>query len=167
MNKEVFVNGCSRGFALVPLLVLFVPSRPVIAQRATPRSGLVGTWRLAEHWNRDSAGTLRHQYGPQPIGYFVHDATGHFSVQIMRTPVVQAIPPIADTTAMREFIGGYYAAFGTFMVDTSKAESVYHVEGSTLPSIIGTDGHLPYRLSGDSLIIGDSKSWRRVWVRVR
>ena len=160
------MNGYLR-LALLPLLLLVVQTRPAVAQRAPARSGLVGTWRLVEHWNKDSAGTLSHQYGPQPIGYFVHDASGHFSVQIMRTPPLHAIPANTDTAGMREFLGGYYAAFGTFTVDSSKGESSYHVEGSTLPGIIGADAQLPYRLSGDSLIIGDSKTWRRVWLRVR
>jgi hypothetical protein len=100
------------------------------------------------------------------MGYFVHDGTGHFSVQIMRTPPRHAFPASSDTAGQRELIEGYYAAFGTFTVDTDRAESAYHVEGSTVPPLIGTDGRIPYRVSGDSLIIGDGKTWRRVWLRV-
>ncbi len=148
------------------LLALVLEPHALVAQRGATQTGLIGTWRLAEHWNRDSTGLLTHQYGPQPIGYFVHDATGHFSVQIMRTPPLRAFPAIEDTAGLRRLIDGYYAAFGTFTVDTGRGESVYHVEGSTVPSLIRTDVRLPYRLSGDSLIIGDSKTWRRVWLRV-
>ena len=152
---------------MITLLTSASACAALLSQRAPARPTLVGTWRLAEHWNKDSAGTLSHQYGPQPVGYFVHDATGHFSVQIMRTPALQALPATTDTAGVRQFFEGYYAAFGTFTVDTTRGESIYHAEGSTLPTIIGNDGHLPYRLSGDSLIIGDSRTWRRVWLRVR
>jgi hypothetical protein len=156
--------------SMIVTIVLFASASacaPFPAQRAPARPSLVGTWRLAEHWNKDSAGTVSNQYGPQPVGYFVHDETGHFSVQIMRTPALQALPAITDTARVRGVLDGYYAAFGTFTVDTVRGESIYHVEGSTVPTIIGDDGHLPYRLSGDSLIIGDSRTWRRVWLRVR
>jgi hypothetical protein len=85
----------------------------------------------------------------------------------MRTPPARAVPASTDTAAIRKFIEGYYAAFGRFSVDGTKGESVYHVEGSTVPRLIEADAPLPFRLSGDSLIIGDDSTWRRVWVRVR
>ena len=149
--------------ALLALIVAPIVHR---AQRPSTQTPLVGTWRLAEHWNKDSTGALTHAYGERPIGYFVHDVTGHFSVQIMQTPPLRAWPAITDSTGLRRLIEGYYAAFGTFTVDAGRLESVYHVEGSTIPTIIGTDVSLPYRVSGDSLIIGDSKTWRRVWLRI-
>ena len=158
-TASVFVTGCA-------LLVLVLAPPALTAQRDRAPVALVGTWRLAEHWDKDSTGVLTHRFGPQPVGYFVHDAARHFSVQIMRTPPLRALPASADTAGLRQLIEGYYAAFGTFTVDPDRGESVYHVEGSTVPSIIGTDGRLPYRLSGDSLIVGDSKTWRRVWLRI-
>ena len=149
-----------------PLLVASIAAN-LHAQRRPQPATVEGTWRLVEHWNKDSTGTLTHQYGPHPIGLFIHDATGHFSVQIMRTPPDRAIPTSTDSAGVRELPEAYYAAFGTFAVDNAKGESVYHVEGATVPQLIGTDARLPFRLSADSLIIGDDHTWKRVWLRVR
>ncbi len=52
-------------------------------------------------------------------------------------------------------------------MDSMRSESVYRIEGSTRPQLIGTDARLPYRIEGDSLIIGDGKTWHRVWQRLR
>ncbi len=138
--------------------------------QAVSPNALVGTWRLVEHWNRDSSDVLTQYFGPHPVGYFLHDATGHFSVQIMRTPPIRSIPVEPDSAvlaSLRELFDGYYGAFGTYSVDAGLAESVYHIVGSTRPNLIGTDAHLPFHVVGDSLIIGDDQTWRRVWIRVR
>jgi hypothetical protein len=110
---------------------------------------------------------LVQQFGPQPIGYFVHDPTGHASVQIMRTPFRAPAGGTDGATVdeLRDLLKGYYAAFGTYSVDVERTEAVYNIEGSTRPEIIATTV-LPYRIAGESLIIGDGKTWRRVWQRV-
>ncbi len=141
-----------------------VPALPADAD------ALVGTWRLAEHSNWDSSGALVQNFGPNPIGYFVHDRTGHFSVQIMRTPTIHTSAEEPDSltqSELREHFQDYYASFGTYTVDSMRSESVYRIEGSTRPQLIGTDARLPYRIEGDSLIIGDGKTWHRVWQRLR
>ncbi len=94
----------------------------------------------------------------------------HFSVQIMRTPAMQSIavgPDSVVLASLRELFDIYYGAFGTYSVDAEQHESVYHIEGSMIPNIIGTDANLPFGVVSDSLIIGDDKTWRRVWIRVR
>lgn len=86
----------------------------------------------------------------------------------MRTPPV---PPFAagpenpTPSEAHEPLQSYYGAFGTYDVDTAQAMIVFPVEGATRPDFIGTDVRFPYRLAGDSLIIGDEKTWRRIWVR--
>ena len=70
---------------------------------------LVGTWRLVEHWDRDSGAAVSQMFGPHPVGYFMHDATGHFSVQIMRTPPMASIavePDSAVLASLRELFDG-------------------------------------------------------------
>ena len=160
--------GLKRTMVVLALVGLLAPA---CTRQAVSPNALVGTWRLVEHWNRDSTGVLTQRFGTRPVGYFVHDATMHFSVQIMRTPAMQSIavgPPDSVVLAsLRELFDGYYGAFGTYSVDAEQHESVYHIEGSTRPNFIGIDASLPIGVVGDSLIIGDDKTWRRVWIRVR
>src|SRR5437016_6339637 len=90
---------------------------------AAGADAFVGTWRLVEHSNWDSSGALVPQFGPHPIGYFIHDATGHFAVQIMRTPAIRpsaAEPDGLTPSELRELFQGYYAAFGTYSVDPAR-----------------------------------------------
>ena len=137
---------------------------------AAHADALVGVWRLVERSNWDSSGALVQNFGQNPIGYFVHDRTGHFSVQIMRTPAIHTSAEEPDTptqSELREHFQDYYAGFGTYTVDSMSSESVYRIEGSTRPQLIGTEARLPYRIESDSLIIGDGKTWHRVWQRLR
>ncbi len=108
-------------------------------QQAASPNALVGTWRLVEHWDRDSGAAVTQMFGPHPVGYFMHDATGHFSVQIMRTPPMASIavePDSAVLASLRELFDGYYGSFGTYSIDAGGGESVYHIVGSTLPNIM-------------------------------
>ncbi len=159
-----------RGSRLPTLIVVLAGMIFAPCAFADDADAFVGTWRLVEHSNWDSSGALVQNFGPNPIGYFVHDRTGHFSVQIMRTPAIRTSaeePDSLSESELRELFEGYYAAFGTYTVDSMRSESVYHIEGSTRPQLIGTDARLPYRIEDDSLIIGDGKTWHRVWQRLR
>src|ERR1043166_8876132 len=64
-------------------------------------------------------------------------------------------------------LAGYVAYFGTYTVDAAKNIVGHHVEGSLAPSFNGTDQPRPFILSGDRLLIGDDKRWRRVLERVK
>ncbi len=77
-----------RGSHLTTLLVVLAGMIFAPCAFADDADAFVGTWRLVEHSNWDSSGALVQNFGPNPIGYFVHDRTGHFSVQIMRTPAI-------------------------------------------------------------------------------
>ncbi len=159
-----------RGSRLTTLIVVLAGMIFAPNAFADDADAFVGTWRLVEHSNWDSSGALVQNFGPNPIGSFVHDRTGHFSVQIMRTPAIRTSAEEPDSmteSELRELFQGYYASFGTYTVDSMLSESVYRIEGSTRPQLIGTDARLPYRIEGDSLIIGDGKTWHRLWQRLR
>jgi hypothetical protein len=131
---------------------------------------IVGTRQLAEYTNWDSTGALVQEFGPHPVGYIIFDGTSHFSVHIMRTPPARpfaAGPDKPTPTESREFLRTYYGAFGGYRVDSAQSAIAFKVEGATRPDLIGTEVRLPYHLAGDSLILGDQKTWRRVWLRVR
>ena len=125
-----------RGSRLTTLIVVLAGMIFAPYAFADDADAFVGTWRLVEHSNWDSSGALVQNFGPNPIGYFVHDRTGHFSVQIMRTPPIRPSAEDPDSlteSELRELFQGYYAAFGTYTVDSMRSESVYSIEGSTRP----------------------------------
>ena len=131
---------------------------------------LIGMWRLVEHCNWDSNGAQFHQFGPEPVGYFFFDRGGHFCVQIMRLPPVrpfQAGPDAASPGELADVFRACYSAAGKFTVDAANSVIVCRAEASTRPELVGSDVSLPFRLEGGALIVGDGKTWHRLWVRVR
>ncbi len=134
---------------------------------------LIGTWKIRAFEDRkdehDPNSEWTYPYGKNPKGYFVYDNTGHVMIQIMKTP---HSPPFASgdddkptVEEMKKAFTGYVAYFGTYTVDTAKNVVTHHVEGSLKPSFIGSNQPRPFILTGDRLIIGDGKTWRRVLER--
>jgi hypothetical protein len=129
---------------------------------------LVGTWRLisAEDYNPNTGQWGKYTFGNPPCGYFMYDATGHASIQIMTTPPVKIETPDSPTAdEALEIFNGYIAYFGTYTVDESHIH--HQVKGAWDPSQVGTDQVRPYKLSGDQLIIGDPTKYIRVLKRVK
>ena len=55
--------------------------------------------------------------------------------------------------------------FGTYSIDLEKSIVTHHVKGGSLPWYIDTDQPRPFIIKGDTVIIGNNKTWRRVLVR--
>jgi hypothetical protein len=119
-------------------------------------------------------GEWRHPYGEHPRGYLVYDATGRMHVQIMKTP---PLAPFAEADFIHSKLpspenslaaySAYVAYFGTYTVDAKKSVVTHHVEGALMPEFTGTEQPRPFKLTGDRLEIGDGKTWRRVFERVK
>lgn len=139
-------------------------------------SELIGTWRLVEFWDRDSAqAPKRYPYGERPTGYFVYDPTGHVSIQLQTGPTPPHIAPArgedwfraASPEELRAAVEAFRAYFGTYTVDLARGVVVHQVEGDSRGLYTGTRQERQFRLFGDSLIIGNEMTGRRVLVRVR
>ncbi len=134
-------------------------------------ASVVGTWRLVSFEDWDASGKRATRFGEHPRGYFVYDATGHLSVHIMRTPPVPAFgfgrgerPTVERKAGAYD---AYFAYFGTYTLDARRSIVTHHVEGALDPSFTDTDQPRPFHLAGDTLVIGDGTTWKRVLVRVR
>ena len=134
---------------------------------------LIGTWKLVAFEDRkdkhDPNSEWTYPYGKNPRGYLVYDDTGHVMIQMMKIPPPRPFASGEDKPTPEEAkaaIIGYVAYFGTYTVDAVKNIVVHHVEGSLDPSYIGKDQPRPFKLSGDRLLIGDDRTWRRILERV-
>jgi hypothetical protein len=160
--------------ALIAALLLAAPvaAAPVAntPKAAAAAKQLIGTWQLVRFENTRPDGTVERPYGPNPRGYFIYDATGHLSIQFMRTPPT---PPFAagDTkgtdTEVRAAYDGYVAYFGTWRINDDATAVTHVVEGALKPSYTGTDQFRPFTLEGDTLIIRPSPGEYRELRRVR
>ena len=152
----------------------------LVAQNSSPAGGhqasrLVGTWRLVEFWDRDSLNApFIYLYGQRPTGYFTYDVTGHVSIQIMRGPDPFRVDSTrgeswflkATPEELRRAAQDYRAYFGTYAVDSARRTVQLQVEGDSRGLYTGSLQSRRYRLAGDSLIIGNDTTNRRVLLRV-
>jgi hypothetical protein len=134
--------------AALALALWVTPGAGQAPSRITP---LIGTWRFVRYVVWDSAGSPQELLGPHPVGYVVFDATGRAFIQLMR----------ADD---RTSLGAY---FGRYTVNAAARTVNIRVEGSNIPDYIGTVQVRPYRLRGDTLVLGVVKDYQATLVRVR
>jgi hypothetical protein len=130
---------------------------------------LVGTWKLISAEDKDpTTGKWKpYTFGNPPSGYFIYDATGHASIQIMTTPPVTIASPDQGPTPQEALaiFNGYIAYDGTYTVD--EANITVKVEGAWDPRQVGSPQARPYQLKADRLIIGDRKTYKRVLKRMK
>jgi hypothetical protein len=109
---------------------------------------LVGTWRPVEFVDWDSTGRRTSLLGPEPRGYLIYTASGHVSLHIFgaRLP--------------------YESYVGIYSVDARHGVVNHQIEAASTPEATAGSGARPFRLRGDTLILGDDTTWRRVFVRV-
>lgn len=131
---------------------------------------LAGTWELIEFTDLDSVtGKWEYPFGKNPRGYFTYTKS-----HIVNLNVSSDIPlNISEDSAKNYNITllnwvdhqseGY---FGTYSVDFNKSVVTHHVRGGSIPWFYDTDQPGPFILKGDTLIIGDNKTWKRVLIRV-
>lgn len=132
------------------------------------KQGIIGTWKLISAEDRNSASDpwVPYTFGNPPSGYFIYDATGHGSIQIMTTPPQSIATPDSPTPAEALAIfNGYIAYYGTYTIDATNITE--QVEGAWDPTQVGSAQVRPYTLSGDTLIIGDQITYKRTLQRVR
>jgi len=140
---------------------------------------LVGTWKLVAIDERDAEGrpVTPLDYGPEPIGMLMYDASGHMSVHAMRRgrprldsdDVHRATPEQAKAAFV-----GYGAYFGTYEVDEQAGVVTHHVQGSLIPNWEGSKQRRRFTLAGDKLVLeppeiqaaGQKRTRRLTWQRV-
>lgn len=129
---------------------------------------VVGTWKLISAEDRASSTDpwIPYTFGNPPSGYFIYDATGHASIQIMTTPPQKIATPDSPTPAEALAIfNGYIAYYGTYTVDAKNI--TVQVEGAWDPSQVGSSQARPYQVKGDKLIIGDQVTYKRTLKRMK
>lgn len=133
--------------------------------------GIVGTWRLVEFADFDStANVWVNRYGKNPKGYFIYTSSGILSINISNENPLK----ITEAEAKKYSVNVYdyfntnsFGYFGTYTFEPDKGRVIHHVKGGTIPWYTDTEQPRQIRLKGDTAVIGDNKTWRRVLVRVK
>lgn len=145
-------------------------TKPGNPQKSTTHSNkLVGTWRLIEFSDFDSASsTWTYSYGKNPRGYFTYTQNGIVNLNICSETALKISKDSArnyNINLLNWLDSNAVGYFGTYSVDYNKSIVTHHVKGGSLPWYIDTDQPRPFMLKGDTLIIGDNKTWKRVLVK--
>lgn len=129
---------------------------------------IVGTWRLIEAKDRDSENDpWTHTFGEPLSGYFMYDANGYNSVQIMTNPPQPKYTtdyPTADEAL--NIFKNYINYYGTYTLDEDGRTVTCQVEGALDPNQVGTAQARPCEIKGNKLIIGDQITYIRVLERI-
>ena len=164
-------------FYRVGLLWLVVPlacGRTEVqpTSEATLTDSLVGTWRVVAHLPR------RPKEGEQPRpaaselrGYLAYDPTGHVQWQLLRRGAADSLSArrwreVPDSL-LRRLLTGFESYFGTFTVDEGARTVTHRIEGEFLPRSGQVEVASPFRLSGDTLVLGADSLEQWLFVRVR
>lgn len=160
-----------------PIIILFVIMSLAIScthgpeeNHKTSSSKLVGTWRLIEYTDFDTAtGKATHPYGAHPKGYFTYTKAGIVNLNISaEKPIIVS----ADSEYIKQFSLGALldnacGYFGTYTIDAKNSIVTHHVKGGSVLSYIGTDQPRHFILKEDTLLIGDPefKIGKRVLIK--
>jgi hypothetical protein len=136
-------------------------------QRPVAAAILEGVWRLVAFEIPADSGRKLAIAGPPPHGFLSYTPSGHFFVQINSFFLEVAGSTAATPAAERgRVLVPQIAYFGTYFLN-ARDTLVHRVLGDVSGTYTGTDQPRPFRLSADSLILGDDLTWRRVFVRVK
>jgi hypothetical protein len=127
--------------ALVGVGLLY-PADTAHAQQKSVKEQLVGTWVLAASQNVRADGSKGDEYGPNPKGILMFDATGRYSVTIMRADLPKFTTAKADQGTAQEnqaVVAGLVTHFGTYSVNEAEKVLTSHIEASSFPNNDGID----------------------------
>lgn len=159
-----------------------IPASGQVKNEVPVREKFIGAWRLVSlETIRPNGEVIYPYYGKHPEGLLVYDRSGWMSVQIVSDP-----QPAVPTASSREAflaaavaekvaaVDGYYAYWGTWTVDPSKATMTHHIKQSLYPAERGEEGLRHFVLQGDHLTLsakthemGEDHERKLVWERIR
>lgn len=136
----------------------------------TQATTIIGTWKLIVHTDLDTiSGKWFYRYGENPRGYFTYTKNGIVNLNISTDNPMKISEDSAKKYAVN--LHAYLSTnavgyFGTYTVDVERSIVTHHVKGGSYPWYFETDQQRPFILKGDTLIITNNKTWKRVLVRV-
>jgi hypothetical protein len=119
------------------------------------RGRLIGAWRVKRYDDRGSAeDEWVETYGPNVDGLIVYDQSGWMTVQVAGNNGV---------------FDGYYGTFTIAEVTEEDGDIKgllnHLIVASSMPELLTADPTRPFRVHGDTLVLGDEETWRRICER--
>lgn len=125
------------------------------------RDAIVGFWRLVSYEDRENeAQPWTQTFGEQPSGIAVYHPSGMISMQVFADP---------DSASIADHVG-YIGTFSLREVrqdDDGFSGVVEHrMQSASDPELLAEDVARLFTVSGDRLMLGDGRTWRRIFDRI-
>jgi hypothetical protein len=123
------------------------------AAPATLKQQIVGTWAVVSS-THERDGKKTEPLGPHPVGYYMFDQAGHYSLQSMRSdlPKFASNNKNAGTDAEnRAVVQGINTIFGTYTINEEDHSVTVHIIGGSFPNWAGADQKRKIAINGDTL----------------
>jgi hypothetical protein len=125
------------------------------------RDAIVGFWKLVSYEDRGSeAQPWTQTFGEKPTGIGVYHPTGMLSMQVFADP---------DSESIADYVG----YIGTFRLREARHDGggfsgvVEHMmQSASDPELLAEDVARRFTVSGARLMLGDGRTWRRMFERV-
>jgi quinol monooxygenase YgiN len=133
-----------------------------VAPTATPRSALVGSWRLVHLEAPGPDGAPRRMTDAK--GSLIYTPTGQVSVQVMYPSPGNA----PSGGAVQYAAGGYEATFGRYTIDEATRTVTHRYVGANVRTLVGVDLPRRYEITGNRLVLRSTRAdehWAVTWER--
>jgi hypothetical protein len=125
-------------------------------------SALVGAWRLSAYEDRETErDTWTEPFGSEPDGLAVYHPSGMLAIQVFAAPTLAnpEYPWIG-------YLGRFRVRSATRDGDAFVGVVEHHLESASDPAFLTEDVDRLFVVSADRLLLGDDRTWRRVFGRV-
>jgi Lipocalin-like domain len=120
------------------------------------RGQLIGAWRVRSYDDRDSIEKeWVETYGPDVDGLIVYHESGWLTVSV---------------AGRGGKLDSYFGRFDVVEISEEHGDLTgvlnHLIVASSVPELLTADPARPFRISGDTLVLGDEETWRRICERV-
>lgn len=127
---------------------------------------LLGAWRLVSYEDRDTEEDECEQQLPAGSeGVAICDRAGTWSVHVYAPPPADSDDPDEEALYLGDF-GRCEVRDGVHEQDTVRGTLVVEMLGGHPVSVFGGNDPRPFEITGDTLVLGDQKPWRRTGHRI-
>lgn len=125
------------------------------------RDAIVDFWRLVSYEDRESeAQPWTQTFGEKPSGIGVYHPSGMLSMQVFADP---------DSASVADNVG----YVGTFSLREARQDGdgfsgvlEHRMQAASDPDLLAEDPARLFTVSGDQLMLGDGRTWRRMFERI-
>jgi Lipocalin-like domain len=153
INRRKKMNALTSRVLVAAYVLLLFGGVSLHGAEANLTQQIVGTWAVVSSIH-ERDGKKTEPLGSHPVGYYMFDQAGHYSLQSMRSdlPKFASNNKSAGTDAENKaVVQGINTIFGTYTVNEKEHSVTVHIIGGSFPNWAGADQKRVVAINGDTL----------------